>query len=459
MNYRKFPRWGLCFIVFAVAYYGLNLHAAQDPDKNAQKIEALEQKVEGLEKKLEEKPLRRESGDSSDGGETERDDGVFSLVGRSRENLRFGAYGEHKIRYQETPTGTQTGFDAHRVVLLGSYQFVDWMNLNLELEFEHGSTRGIDNGEVEVEQAYIDIHFNEHFNWRLPGIDVVPFGYINQFHEPTGFYSTERPDLYRDLIPSTWFEGSTSLYGKIVDGLNYQFQINSGLEDNANKGSGSLAPGITGTNGVRSARPAVGNFRQVNNHLGYVFRLSYQPSMIPGLAGSSSGYFTVTTPRVPQGSPFLVVGQTQLGMVNTELRYRMPNTGLELRGEYVALILGNHQNLIANNDGNPINNTGSHMWGTSFETAYHFDLKNLTGKNLEFVPFYRLSYLDLQTGGYQGTDANVPTGQGDRMIHTFGGAFFVTPRVVLKLDYSIPMDESIFGPKSQRLQGAVGWFF
>ena len=66
-------------------------------------------------------------------------------------------------------------------------------------------------------------------------MDVVPFGFINLFHEPTQFYSVNRPELYQGLIPSTWFEGSTSFYGKIVNTLNYQFQINTGLEDVGSK--------------------------------------------------------------------------------------------------------------------------------------------------------------------------------------------------------------------------------
>ena len=51
------------------------------------------------------------------------------------------------------------------------------------------------------------------------------------------------------------------------------------------------------------------------------------------------------------------------------------------------------------------------MWGGSLEAAYHIDLKVIRN-GWELVPFYRYTYEDLQTGGFSGSDANLPTGQG-----------------------------------------------
>jgi hypothetical protein len=44
---------------------------------------------------------------------------------------------------------------------------------------------------------------------HLAGIDLIPIGYINQHHEPTQFYSVNRPELYNGLIPSTWRAGAS----------------------------------------------------------------------------------------------------------------------------------------------------------------------------------------------------------------------------------------------------------
>ena len=160
---------------------------------------------------------------------------LFGLGYRSNAVLSIGAYGELKFGGQEAPGGWKDGFDAGRIVLLPTLQVTENIIFNAEIEFEHGGIADDEDdkltGSVDIEQAYIDFKFNEYFNWRAPGVDVVPFGFINLFHEPTQFYSVQRPELDNGLIPTTWFEGSTSIYGKIVDNLNYQFQINTGLED------------------------------------------------------------------------------------------------------------------------------------------------------------------------------------------------------------------------------------
>ena len=153
---------------------------------------------------------------------------LFGLGYRSHAILSIGAYGELKFGGQDAPGGWKDGFDAGRIVLLPTFQVTDNIIFNAEIEFEHGGiAEDADDkltGSVELEQAYIDFRFNEHFNWCAPGVDVVPFGLIHLFHEPTQFYSVQRPELDNGLIPTTWFEGSSSIYGKIVDNLNYQFR-------------------------------------------------------------------------------------------------------------------------------------------------------------------------------------------------------------------------------------------
>ena len=72
------------------------------------------------------------------------------------------------------------------------------------------------NGEIDVEQLWIDFKIVDQFNWRAPGIDLIPIGYINEHHEPTQFYSVLRPEIYNGLIPSTWMAPSSSVYGSIA---------------------------------------------------------------------------------------------------------------------------------------------------------------------------------------------------------------------------------------------------
>src|SRR5262249_37295462 len=112
----------------------------------------------------------------------------FGLGYRSHAVLSIGAYGELKFGGHEDSGGWKDGFDAQRIVLLPTFQITDNIIFNAEIEFEHGGIADDADdkltGAIELEQAYIDFLFNEHFNWRSPGVDVVPFGFINLFHEP-----------------------------------------------------------------------------------------------------------------------------------------------------------------------------------------------------------------------------------------------------------------------------------
>lgn len=405
--------------------------------------------------------------------------GQFGITYRSEGvrlgGMRLGAYGESVFGSQDDGGGWKSGFDAQRLVLLGTYALTDNILFNTEIEFEHGGIAADEDdklgGAVEVEQLFIDFIANDHFAWRSFGVDVVPVGYINLFHEPTQYYSTNRPEIYDALIPSTWYAPSTSAYGKIVDGLNYQLQVSSGLEDSeatANDDGdvpqGGYSAGISGNDGLDYAKAPIGDNKQVSDNLGYALRLSYTPRFIPGFSGSTSVYYTNdTTPRGAYGTNLdhttRPLGGSDLILYDTEFRYRPPETGFELRSEFVQINFGNTNNLRANNDTDATNNVGNDMYGYSFEGAYHYDFSSSDVTPWEFVPFYRFSKIDLQTSGVGGTDLNDPTGANDMTYHTFGAALFPTREVVLKADYQIVQDKDPETSNQKAFLGSVGFFF
>jgi hypothetical protein len=406
---------------------------------------------------------------------------IFGLAPSPLPGLKLGMYGELKFGTQQNPADNghwQNGFDAARIVLLPSYQFTDNIIFNSEIEFEHAGA-GFDNddklhGTAEIEQAYVDFKVSPHLNFRAPGIDLIAMGYTNLFHEPTLFYSVDRPEIdngrNNGLIPTTWASPAASVYGKIVDDLDYQFQISSSLEDFGDafdaRTAGNTAPpgpymaGIDGINGLDFATPPRGGFAQLSNTLAYGGRLAYTPPFIPGLAGSTSVYYSPNIePRGAHADNGTPLGRSSLVMVDTEMRYRVPESGFEFRGELTGVFFGNPANLRANNDGDPSNNVGRAMWGASGEIAYHVALGKALGGNWQAVPFYRYSYLDRQTGGFAGSDANQPTGAGREQFHTLGVAVYPTPELVLKLNYQKVLDHQPGGAKSDSVLGAVGWLF
>jgi len=418
------------------------------------------------------------------------DKAILGLVDSPVPGLAIGAYGEVHFGAMQNPAAGgqwQLGSDAaRRFVLLPTYDITDNIIFNAEIEFEHAGS-GFDNddklhGTAEIEQLWIDFKISDPFNWRAPGIDLVPIGYINQHHEPTEFYSVLRPDLYNGLIPSTWKVPATSVYGTIADGVRYQVMLSAAQEDFGDSfdcrtaantvppGSGTTPctaggaayfPGIDGLNALTFSNPPLGDFRQLSNSLAVSGRLDFmEPAALPGLAWSMSAYYTPnTTPRGAHGDLGNLLGPSSLTMFDAEFRYRVPDTGWEFRGEGVYVTFGNPANLRANNDSDPTDNVGKAMYGAAAEVAYHFPLGTILHSEWEAVPFYRYTYEDLQTGGFAGTDLNTPTGAGQLQFHSVGVAVFPSPNLVLKATYQKVINRAPGGAQSDSALGGVGFFF
>jgi hypothetical protein len=415
---------------------------------------------------------------------------ILGIIDSPVAGLSIGAYGEIFFGAMQNPAAGgqwQLGQDAaRRFVLLPTYAISENIIFNAEIEFEHAGA-GFDNddklhGTAEIEQLWIDFKIVDQFNWRAPGIDLVPIGWINQHHEPTEFYSVLRPEIYRGLIPSTWKVPGTSIYGTIADGVRYQVMLSAAQEDfgdafdcrtDANtvpKGSGTLPctqggawylPGIDGLNALTSSNPPLGDFRQLSNSLAVSGRLDFtEPASLPGLAWSVSAYYTPnTTPREAHDDLGNPLGKSSLAMFDAEFRYRIPQSGWEFRGEGVYVIFGNPANLRANNDSDPTNNVGKSMYAYSGEVAYHLPMGTILNSEWEAVPFYRYTYQNLQTGGFAGTDLNMPTGAGQQQFHNVGIAVFPTPKVVLKATYQKVINNDPVGANSDSFLGGVGFFF
>jgi hypothetical protein len=402
---------------------------------------------------------------------------ILGLAPSPVAGLSIGAYGEVKFGTMQNPAANgqwQNGFDAARMVLLPTYAITDNIIFNAEIEFEHAGS-GFDNddklhGTAEIEQLWIDFKIVDQFNWRAPGIDLVPIGYINQHHEPTQFYSVNRPELYNGLIPSTWKVPGTSFYGTITEDLKYQIMISATNEDFGDLFDLRTAaktvpptpyfPGIDGLNALTFSNPPLGDFQQLSNTFAVSGRLDITPTVLPGFGGSISAYYSPnTTPRGAHGDFGNLLGASSLAMFDAEFRYRVPNTGFEFRGEYVYVGFGNPANLRANNDTDPTDNVGKSMYGYFGEIAYHVPLGTILNSEWEAVPFYNYTYENLQTAGYAGTDVNTPTGAGQRQFHTMGVAVFPSPKIVLKATYQKVIDKSLVGALSDSFLGGVGFFF
>lgn len=441
----------VCFALGGTALAASSAFGAED---QSAVIEQLRRELQELRQEVQ--TLRTNSQSSAAAHEAaavQDSDGLLSQDFFKAKGLSFRFYGESKYRFPEKGANS---FDAHRFVLSPHYQIADWLVFNAELELEHG---GVDDGsgrgsrfdgELELEQFYVDILINEHFNIRSLGIDLVPVGRVNLYHEPTLFYSTERPELYREIIPSTWMEPSFGFFGKITDTLDYRVQISAGLEDAISSDPG---PGINGGNGVRDARPRL---RRANeNALAYSGRLHYNG--IEGLDASTSFYVTEVQGFNRQRS--------MLGLVDVEGIYRVPHTGLELRGDFAYWMIEKPGSLIANNNVSTTDDIGKEMYGWYVESAYHFwpeAWKKGKGENMDIVPFVRFTQIVTQSALPEGS-SKLDNGTANRRFVTAGLSYFLNQNFVLKGDWRHNLDGSSATESSSQAQDyfqiGAGMFF
>jgi opacity protein-like surface antigen len=192
----------------------------------------------------------------------------------------IGGYGE--IHYNDIDADdssrSKKETDIHRYVLFVNHEFNDRVRFFSELEIEHGLVKdtadGSNGGEVEVEQAYVEIDLNENHQAR-GGLFLLPVGILNETHEPPTFYGVERNDVENILLPSTWWENGVGFSGQYENGLSWDFALHSGLEVPTSGGSAGR---------IRSGRQKSSNASAED--LAYTARVSY--SGVPGLQLAAS---------------------------------------------------------------------------------------------------------------------------------------------------------------------------
>jgi len=142
----------------------------------------------------------------------------------------IGGYGEVHYNNLSGKGGAsdKDEIDFHRFVLFFGHEFTDSIRFFSELELEHSLAGEGKEGEVELEQAYIDFDLNDHHTARA-GLFMLPIGIINETHEPPTFYGTERNPIEKNFIPATWWEAGAGLHGQIGDGISYDVYVHSGL--------------------------------------------------------------------------------------------------------------------------------------------------------------------------------------------------------------------------------------
>ncbi len=399
---------------------------AEEPRSDAEiarddRISELEEKVEVLAAELEKS---RSDAAMPESGTLASAFGLgpaASKVYQVTRGLSLGAYAEASYRkLVGDAQGASDSTDFERLVLYTGYKFSDRILFNSEVEFEHGTTSttlSSGGGSVSVEFANLDFMLRDEINARI-GLLLLPMGFINEIHEPPYFHGVARPEVERQIIPSTWRENGAGIFGNLFgDLVEYRVYAVNGLS----------AEGYDST-GLRAGRQS-GN-RAIAEHGAVTARVDWLPlegllvggSVFHGNAGQNQTIAATPLPDTP----------TTIWDAHAEFE----RFGLHLRGLVTMAHLRDAGRLTtalrAIGEIGATETVASELLGVYGEAAYDVLPLLFRDTEMSLEPFFRYEYLDTQHGVPSGFAAN-PNREIE--IHTVGVSFKPIPQVVLKADY------------------------
>lgn len=358
-------------------------------------------------------------------------------------NFKLWGYGElYYTRPSREPKDSQA--DLARAVFGIGYTFDSRTEFNSEFEVEHAVSSASDPGEFEVEQFYIDRQINDAVALRA-GLFLMPFGLLNEHHEPTNFYGVQRNFVETLILPSTWREGGFNLHGDTGFGLGWNVGLTTGFDLSKWDFAPEFPLYTTALNLEDSdSAPLQSTHQELAlanaEHLSQYLALGYYG--IPGLAvgAAISTGDAVKVPAPPNAS---IPGNQRVTLWEGHVRWtpqKFDLSALYAHGSISNLTIAN-----ASNPGSP-NPIPSDFYGYYAQGAYTVWERD----EYRFAPFVRWERYDMGSR-YEGTNGPVvPTGlvpvsgnPGDYgywpinrdRVWTVGANFYTTPHVVFKADY------------------------
>ncbi len=352
------------------------------------------------------------------------------------ENLSLWGYGE--IYYtRPTHSSDSTQADLARAVFGIGYRFDDRTVFNSEFEVEHAVSSADDVGEFEVEQFYVDHQLAPWASIKA-GLFLMPFGLLNEHHEPTNYFGVQRNFVETLIIPSTWREGGVGLHGNTEIGLNWDVGVTTGMNLNGweiNPEDPLYRTALDLENNGSAPLQATHQELSLANahHLSQYVSLNY--TGVPGLlAGAAVFTGEAEVPSTPAGLPSQRV-------TLWEGHARWTPGAAEIAAVYAQGRISNTSTFNFDNAGasNPI---PSEFLGYYLQGAYTV----WQSGGCRLVPFARWEHYDMGYS-YEGIAPGFPTvpaglasdgkpwPQPRDRVWTFGANFYLTPHVVFKVDY------------------------
>ena len=407
--------------------------AAQDvPPSSEERIEALERRLAEMDAKLEAKEAAEgETPPASEDAEPTDDPAWESILGRMLptgianphswlQKFSLAGYGESHANLTQGSGSDKV--DVHRLVLAVGYQFNSWISLDAEVEIEHGFVADGADGELVLEQAFLELRPYRAFAIRAGRI-LTPLGIYNVNHEPPGFPGVERPSFAKVIIPTTWSSDGIGIFGNPLPWLSYEAYAVSSID-----GSQITASGIRGAR--IKARPSL-------NEMAFTGRIDVFPFAThdPGLEQSLRIGVSTFVGGIDNGDngkdPGTGTGN-RIEIYSADLRYSLWR--FTFRGALAYERIDGAQDI---GGGAP-----SEIFGffTEFSVRVLPDAwkQGLFSKS-EVVVFCR--YDDTNTQ-YRTPPGVARDPAGNRHEYTFGVSAIILPNLAFKIDYQIREDKT-----------------
>jgi hypothetical protein len=358
-------------------------------------------------------------------------------------NIKLWGYGEiYYTRPSRVPERAQA--DLARAVFGIGYQFDDKTEFNSEFEVEHAVSSASDVGEFEVEQFYVDRQVNDAVAVRA-GLFLMPFGLLNEHHEPTAFYGVQRNFVETLIIPSTWREGGVNAHGDSPIGLSWNVGVTTGFDLSKWDYAPEFPPYATALeledNDVAPLQATHQELALANAHsLSQYIALGYYG--VPGL-NVGGAFFTGKAVPVPGPPNAPILGSQRVQLWEAHARWTPGK--LDLSALYAH---GSISNLGVANESNPgsPNPIPSDFYGYFAQAAYSL----WEHGEYRLAPFARWEHYDMGSSYAGTTGPMIPSGlvplsatpgdygywpQSHDRVWTVGANFYTTPHVVVKIDY------------------------
>jgi hypothetical protein len=344
-------------------------------------------------------------------------DEMRDTFGTLRKNVNVTGYGETHFNVPiDNDPGRPNEFDAHRFVIGVNARLADWIFLSAEIDYEHAAQ------ELEFEMGYLDFLLDPKVNFRV-GTVLIPVGFLNEYHEPTLFWTVERPQFQSRIIPTSWNGtggGFFGTFGNFLGGMNYRVYAVNSLDSVATNGrfrSGS---------GIRSGRLLPDH--AIAEDIALTGRVEFS-NLFPGFQLGGSFYTGETThSSLEQG------GQTTVLEADIKYRYKW----FEMNASFANIHINNAVEitnaLVAQGRGD--GNVASNLLGYNIQAGIHWP--QLLGKSTshDVVTHFMYEFIDTQNQMSAGLTQQTGS-KGETDVYTAGVTWFPsTTNVSLKMDYT-----------------------